>query len=989
MSTATSRGHTAEGFSVTGHSRLQIGDIHNYGSTTEEEHECLRSLWPTGIDYESQKNQNPKRVAETCLWTLKNSKYIEWRDDDAKKLLWISADPGCGKSVLARCIIDEDLPQAFRNNPSKHVLYYFFRDTSPEQRSVARAISTILHQLFVSQTQLIQHALPSYREIGRALSDTFPKLWSIFVAAATDPLAGDVICVLDALDECDEHEGETLVEALESLCVHQQTLFSTSRLKFLVTSRPYYYIRRSFDELRRVFHNIELAGSDESAKIKEEIDVVIRHRVAKLGQENRLAKKVTDHLEKRLLETENRTYLWLRLLWEIVRKSLSGTITEMNKLIDNLPAGIQDSYEILLRRCPEPSFARRVLQIVSVAYRPLTLDEIDVALSVNEQTSSYTDLDLEGCSRLQETLPTRCGLMISVVQSKVYFIHQTVKEFLLDKDGMGSPAGRMWQRSLRLEESHDVMAKICLRSITLSEIQWDQANLGNALIPERLRHMEPNEYCRGCSLLPYTAVYWAEHYRNTKDEDMGTIARILETSSSRPIIAQYDRNYGTLLHLASAEGHERILQILLKKGADVNAQSGHYGTALQAASCEGYGEIVNVLLKKGADVNAQSGHYGTALQAASCEGYSEIVNVLLKKGADTNVQGGLYGTALQAASYQGRDTIVHTLLKKGADVNAQSGRYGTALQAASCEGYDEIVNVLLKKGADTNVQGGLYGTALQAASYQGRDTIVHTLLKKGADVNAQGGLYRTALQAASKKGRNTIVHTLLKKGADINAQGGRFRTALLAALIKGHDTIVHMLLKEGADANAQGGYLGPALHTASFEGRDEAVQQLLEYHAAVELKDIQGRVPIHLACARGHKKIIELLFSLGPDWTMIDTQGRNCLHHAASGGSTEVVRWLLEEGLDPNTADRDGWTPLHWAARRGSVDTMRALKAASAISTIEAIEGWTPDQVAVFHHQKLSSVSEAGASNEDAKSEPVLQPTPVLGIRELSVMGAF
>ena len=164
----------------------------------------MRSLWPRGIDYESQKNQNPTHVPNTCLWILRDSKYIKWRDNDTKKLLWISADPGCGKSVLARCIIDEDLPKAFQNNSSKRVLYYFFKDTSPEQRSATRAISTILHQLCASQPRLIRYALPSYRGTGKALSTKFPNLWSIFTAAATDPLAGNTIWVLDALDECDE-----------------------------------------------------------------------------------------------------------------------------------------------------------------------------------------------------------------------------------------------------------------------------------------------------------------------------------------------------------------------------------------------------------------------------------------------------------------------------------------------------------------------------------------------------------------------------------------------------------------------------------------------------------------------------------------------------------------------------------------------------------------------------------------------------------------
>ena len=46
-----------------------------------------------------------------------------------------------------------------------------------------------------------------------------------------------------------------------------------------------------------------------------------------------------------------------------------------------------------------------------------------------------------------------------------------------------------------------------------------------------------------------------------------------------------------------------MVQLLLEKGADVNAQGGYYGNALQAASYEGNEKVVQLLLKKGADVN--------------------------------------------------------------------------------------------------------------------------------------------------------------------------------------------------------------------------------------------------------------------------------------------------------------------------------------------------------------------------------------------------
>ena len=543
-----------------------------------------------------------------------------------------------------------------------------------------------------------------YSEIGKALSTNFRKLWSIFIAAVTDPLAGDVICVLDALDECNEQEQHALIEALKDFCLSRRSSSSASRLKFLITSRPYFDIRRGFDELLEVSNNIELAGNDESESIKKEIDLVIKDRVKKLGRENRLTAKLTNYLEKRLLEIEHRTYLWLHLVWEIMRKNLSGTKFELDKTIDDLPDDIQGAYEVLLQKSLEPKFARTVLQIVLIAARPLTLSEMGFALahSVDKETSSYTDLDLEleALPRLQETLPSRCGLMISIINSKVYFVHQTVKEFLLGKVGTQPIARRTWQSSFDPVESHHLMAKICLRSITSPEIRSHQANLGNALLPKHDRGMEPNAYCQAHGFLSYSAIHWADHFLNKRNnEGIQNLKYVLEPNDSRSVKGRWGRDYCNTLQAASAGGHTEIVAILLEKGAKVNAKYGPYGTALASASFGGYTEIVKILLEKGAKVNARYGSYGTALASASAGGHTEIVQILLEKGAEVNVEGGHYDTALVGASRSGHTEIVKILLEKGAEVNIRGKVFGTALDAASYRGHTEIIQMLLEKGA--------------------------------------------------------------------------------------------------------------------------------------------------------------------------------------------------------------------------------------------------------------------------------------------------
>ncbi|KAG9992121.1 purine and uridine phosphorylase, partial [Aureobasidium melanogenum] len=71
---------------------------------------------------EQFKNINPDRVDQTCQWALSHPLYRRWRDSAADDLLWISADPGCGKSVLSKSLVDEEL----RSDADDSTVCYFF-----------------------------------------------------------------------------------------------------------------------------------------------------------------------------------------------------------------------------------------------------------------------------------------------------------------------------------------------------------------------------------------------------------------------------------------------------------------------------------------------------------------------------------------------------------------------------------------------------------------------------------------------------------------------------------------------------------------------------------------------------------------------------------------------------------------------------------------------------------------------------------------------
>ena len=199
-------------------------------------------------------------------------------------------------------------------------------------------------------------------------------------------------------------------------------------------------------------------------------------------------------------------------------------------------------------------------------------------------------------------------------------------------------------------------------------------------------------------------------------------------------------SYGKALYAASDAGHKEIVQILVEKGANVNAREGRYGNALQVASSQGHKEAVQMLLERGANVNARGRGYGNALQVASSQGHKEVVQLLLEGGGDVNMQGRDYGNALQAASFQGHIAAVKSLLRSGAQVSCSHAiqiqiwdhgehtlTFCNALHAASLGGHGAVVELLLNHDVITQH----IDAALDAALGHGFNHIAQLILNHG------------------------------------------------------------------------------------------------------------------------------------------------------------------------------------------------------------------------------------------------------------------
>ncbi|NOR53993.1 MAG: hypothetical protein GQ536_07900 [Candidatus Aminicenantes bacterium] len=98
----------------------------------------------------------------------------------------------------------------------------------------------------------------------------------------------------------------------------------------------------------------------------------------------------------------------------------------------------------------------------------------------------------------------------------------------------------------------------------------------------------------------------------------------------------------TLLHIASIRGNDNkakaLTELLIAKGLDVNAKAkgsreNEGSTPLHGAAGKGNIKVVEVLIKNGANVNARSQYSGsTPLDVAIQKGHKELADLLRKHG---------------------------------------------------------------------------------------------------------------------------------------------------------------------------------------------------------------------------------------------------------------------------------------------------------------------------------------------------------------------
>ena len=549
----------------------------------------LKSFYP--CPYRDRKDRNDNRVLGTCDWFTSHPRFQCWdrNSDSTSSLLWVSADPGCGKSVLSKYLVDEVLPSGGNST----ICYFFFRDDYPDQNRSTIALASILRQLFMAQSHLLSDSiLDQFDKDGQRLVESFRGLWDILMSVTASGNSGEVICVMDALDECQEDDRNKLIGAVTDLYLSGN---NNRKLKFFFTSRPYGHIRSGFRELEVQMPTIHLSGEDqvEVDKISREINLVIMKKVRDIRIKKDLEQHEQDFLLEKLTEIPNRTYLWATLTMDYIQGLDGFTKGRVRETVhDKIPDTVYKAYDKILSRSKDQSKAKRLLHIVLGAKRPLSVEELSLAMALKSENQSHDDIreKTEPVQRFTTTLRDLCGLILVVVDNKVYLLHQTVKEFLVPNSSQSgnylSPDS--WNHALMVRESNRILAEICV---------W-------------YLHAASAEISLGY-LLDYSAHYWPYHFREAcfHQDNMAVLGNYLCTQGSKlyytwsnahgPIFA-FPKNPTSFI-IASRFGRDGIVRHLLgDSDVDIDSKDSKYGqTPLSFAAENGHETVVRLLRDAG------------------------------------------------------------------------------------------------------------------------------------------------------------------------------------------------------------------------------------------------------------------------------------------------------------------------------------------------------------------------------------------------------
>jgi hypothetical protein len=600
------------------------GRTNAYGADTRHK-AILKWLSPT-FPNGSQLAAHPANQEGNTDWILNSEEFVTWRNNTAQTpILWLSGIPGAGKTTLFAKVV-----QHFRlklNDPAQNDrLAFFFCDfRTPGSQVALNVIGSLVAQLCTQRGWFPPELESSYNEsinsAGKEIAPGLPILTGALISLAQQ---SNITLLIDALDEC--QNSNEITDVLNN--IKQE-----AAIKIFVTGRDETRINSSLGNCIRI--RLEARDGEVSEAIRSYIQ-------ARLDTEVRLqwlSPSFKENILKTLLSKSGGMFRWVQC--QLDQISPLRTVRAIRKALDDLPDGLDDTYERILLGVPRHHIdvVHKIFQWLSISTSPLTLLELHDAIAIDPELDF---LDEESQLSSPQDIFDLCSSLTTVTDTgTIQLAHASVKEYLLSDKIKNSPTADF---ALNPKESMIGIARCCLAYLSFKELEsgpaisYEEYKLRMARFPllnhaaiawpyQILAAGEPpelkNEIIHFLTANHNTFMSWIQILNALPLTGMDA-----ETAwSSYPKLA-------TPLYYAASFGLYQIVYSLVDAGADLNAPASRFGgTALHGAVVRHHIPVIKLLLEAGADVNKCDFNSTTPLHSAMWHDENEIVSLLLKYGA--------------------------------------------------------------------------------------------------------------------------------------------------------------------------------------------------------------------------------------------------------------------------------------------------------------------------------------------------------------------
>ncbi|XP_077838163.1 ankyrin repeat domain-containing protein 27 isoform X16 [Macaca mulatta] len=344
-------------------------------------------------------------------------------------------------------------------------------------------------------------------------------------------------------------------------------------------------------------------------------------------------------------------------------------------------------------------------------------------------------------------------------------------------------------------------------------------------------------------------------------------------------------------------------------------------TPLHVAALCGQASLIDLLVSKGAVVNATDYHGATPLHLACQKGYQSVTLLLLHYKASAEVQDNNGNTPLHLACTYGHEDCVKALVYYDVescrlDIGNEKG--DTPLHIAARWGYQGVIETLLQNGASTEIQNRLKETPLKCAL---NSKILSIMEAHHLSFERRQKASEAPVQSPQRSVDSISQESSTSSFSSMSAGSRQEETK------KDYREVRYLLewteedLEDAEDtvSAADLEFCHPLCQCPKCAPAQKVVKCLLDSNAKPNKKDLSGNTPLIYACSGGHHEVAALLLQHGASINASNNKGNTALHEAVIEKHVFVVELLLLHGASAQVLNKRQRTAVDCAEQNSKI----------------------------------------------------------------------